>query len=330
MKRSLAATTLVLCALAFGSFAATTNAQLSGAAPLVLTITPSYPRPYQTVTVVPQSSVIDLAGSAVTVSVNGAVVSRGTGSEPAYVTVGGPGTATTITVTAVANGQTYTKTVTMRPADVALIVEPLSTTHPFYEGGSLIAAEGRMRFVAVPDIRTSGGAAVSPANLVYTWRLGEQILQSSSGIGKSVLTASAPVRYRDAQVTVTVTTQDQSIVAQAAAYVSPADPLVRIYKLDPLLGPLFGTALSGTVSMSGTEESYRAVPYFFPEAPSVTWQVNGTPSDYDKDVTVRASGSGSGTAQLAVSAEAPAASQSASAALRIRFGEDRSFNFFGI
>lgn len=327
--RRVRAAILLLGAVGIGGAAFTAYAQLGQNTQLTLTLSPLYPRPYETVTIIPQSSLIDLSASTVTITANGVVVSTGSGSEAAYVTVGGPGTATTVNVRAVHGGQTYAANVTIRPADVALITEPYSTTHPFYEGGSLVASEGRVRLVAVPDLRTSGGTAISPANLVYTWRNGEQILQGASGIGKSVLTASAPVRYRDARITVTVSTQDQSIVAAASTVISPVDPLMRVYRKDPLLGPWYETALPANLTLAGVEETFHAVPYYFSEAPPIAWQVNGAPSDTDKDITVRATGSGAGTAVLTASARLANSLQAAETALRIRFGDEGGLGIFG-
>ncbi|HEY4489274.1 MAG TPA: hypothetical protein VJA87_02215 [Candidatus Paceibacterota bacterium] len=322
-----ASATLLLLAAVFG-IGFTSYAQLTGADPLILTVTPNYPRPFQSVTVVPESSVIDLSASNVTVSVNGQVISRGSGAEAAYVTTGGAGTATTVTVTATSGGQTYTKTVTLRPADVALVVEPVSSTHPLYEGGSLIAAEGQVRLVAVPDLRTSGGGSIPAANLIYTWRNGEQILQAASGIGKSVLTATSPVKYRDARITVTVSNQDRSIVAESTVLIAPANPLVRVYRNDPLLGPLYSTALPRNIELLGTEETFRAVPYFFAGTPAITWTVNNSTRDTDRDITVRSSGEGSGTALVRVFAGSGV--ESADASFAIDFGKDEGFNFFGL
>lgn len=300
------------------------HAQLGSSDPLTLTIDPAYPRPYQIITVTPESSLIDLSASSVTFTVNGTVVQEGTGGESASVAVGGPGTVTTVKITAVQDGQTYTQTATIRPADVALIVEPTSTTHPFYEGASLIGSEGRLRIIAVPDLRTSSGAQISPSNLVYTWKNGNQVLQSSSGIGKSVLTATAPVRYRDTVITVTVSSQDSSVVGQAQVAISPRDPLIRIYENDPLLGPRFETALPDSITLTESEATYRAVPYYFTSLPSLTWNVNGTPSQTGEDITVRPSGNGKGTAVLGASASTGALGQSAQAQLSVTFGKAAS------
>jgi len=305
------------------------HAQLGGTDPLTVTINPDYPRPYQIITVTPQSSLIDLAASTVTISANGAVVQKGTGGESASVAVGGPGTVTNITVTVVNNGQTYTQSLSVRPADVALILEPNSTTHPFYEGAAMIGSEGRLRIVAVPDLRTSTGAQISPANLVYTWKNGDQILESSSGIGKSILTATAPIRYRDTVITVTVSSQDSSVVGQASVLISPQDPHIRIYENDPLLGPRYDTALPSSITLADSEATYRAVPYFFTSIPSLTWNVNGTPSQTGADITVRPSGDGQGTAMLGVSGSSGSLGQTAQTGLSITFGKNGS-GFFGL
>lgn len=303
------------------------HAQLGGTEPLSISINPDYPRPYQIVTVTPQSSLIDLAASKITFTVNGKVVQQGTGGESANVAVGGPGSITTITVTAVNNGQTYTKSLSIHPADVALIVEPTSTIHPFYEGASLIGSEGRVRIIAVPDLRTSAGTQISAANLVYTWKNGGQILESASGIGKTVLSATAPVRYRDTTITLTVSSQDSSVVGQASVLISPRDPLIRIYENDPLLGPRYDTALPASVALNDTEATYRAVPYYFTTAPTLTWEMNGTPSQTGQDITVRPSGSGQGTAVLGVTASSGSLGQSTNIRLSVTFGKTISSIF---
>lgn len=296
---------------------------------LSISVSPQYPRPNQTISITPRSNLVNLAASTVTISVNGTVVERGSGVVTAYTRVGGPGQSTTIRATVVSGGQTYTAETTVRPADVSLIVEPNSTTHPFYKGSGLVASEGRVRLIAIPDIRTAGGP-VSPENLVYTWKLGNQVLQGVSGIGRSSITATAPVRYRDASVSVTVSTQDSAVVAQATTVIAPVDPIVRIYRNDPLLGPLFDRAFSGTYTLTGEEESFRMVPYYFAARPSLSWTVNSVASGGDDDITVRATGSGKGSALLSGNARYPETFQAANTALTIRFGENRGLGIFGL
>lgn len=315
---------LMVFAVLIGGYAA--HAQL-GADPLTIQINPDYPRPFQAITITPDSNLIDLAASEVTITVNGEVVLRGSGRETAVATVGGAGTVTNIVVTAVNEGQTYTARATVRPADVALVLEPQTTSHPFYEGSPLVGSESRLRIVAIPDLRTAAGAPIAAANLVYTWRNGDQVLQSASGIGKQVLTGVAPVRYRDTTISVTVSTQDQSVVGIGRVIIAPIDPVVRMYENDPLLGPRFETALSRPVTITESEVTYRAVPFHFGSLPTLTWSVNGTASQAGQDITVRPSGSGRGRAMLSVQATATQPRQAGRADLSVLFGTARSSIF---
>lgn len=307
------------------------SAQFGGVEPLEISITPSYPRPYQTVSVRPSSTLIDLASASVTVSANGSVVSKGSGGAPVNVTVGAPGSLTTVRVSVESGGQTYSKELRIRPAEVSLIVEPQTTSHPFYQGGTGVASEGLLRLVALPDLRTSAGTRIDPATLVYSWKLGDQVLQEQSGIGKSYLSATAPVRYRDTLVTLTVSTPDSAQVAQAQALVAPIDPLVRVYRNDPLLGPLFDMALSGAVVMDDDEQTFRAVPYYFTGGAAITWLVNSSESGGDKDITLRATGSGGGTANLVARVKQAATFALAESKLQVKFGEERGgLGIFGL
>lgn len=322
----------LLVALILGVCVATpAHGQFGGVDPLELSVSPAYPKPYQTASVRPSSTLIDLSASDVVISVNGSVVSRGSGSVPTNVTVGGPGSVTTVRVSATIEGQTYSKELRIRPADVALIVEPSTTSHPFYLGGVGVASEGQLRLVAIPDLRSAAGTRINPASLVYTWRLGDRILEAQSGIGKSYLTATAPVRYRDTLVTLTVATQDSSVVAQSQALIAPIDPLVRIYRNDPLLGPLFDTALSGSMMMTGDEQTFRAVPYHFTGGTTITWLVNSAESGSDDDITLRATGSGGGTANLVAKVRQATTFALSEAKLQVKFGNERGgLGIFGL
>lgn len=292
--------------------------------PVTLIMSPSYPRPYQTVTVVPKSTLIDLSSSIVTITANGAVIKKGSGAQSASITVGGAGETTTIVLSVKApDGKTYTHTLQVRPADVALVVEPVSSTHPFYKGLPLLAPEARVRLVAVPDVRSAKGS-IDPASLVYTWKLGERVLESSSGIGRSVLTATAPVMYRYADVTVTVTSTDSTYVAQAKTSLSPVEPIVRVYAEDPLKGPDFDTAVSGTFVLPTTEATFRAVGYFFDGQPSYAWSVGNKAQGAQRTLTVRSTGSGKGSTPVDIRASTADTGRASANRFVLKFGENTS------
>lgn len=310
----------------------TASAQnLPGTDPLTLVISPEYPRPYQSVTIAPRSTLVDLSASTVRISSNGTNVYEGSGTRGVTVRAGALGERTTVVVSVTdPSGKVYTKTQVIRPAEVSLILETSSTVHPFYQGGGLVASEGKVRLIALADLRSSPGTRLPSANLVYTWRLGNRILTDSSGIGRSTLTATAPVRYRSADISVTVTSPDSSLVGEARTLVSATDPVTRIYRNDPLLGPNFDVALSDRFSMPDTEATFRAIGYFFAVPPTFAWTVNKATSGTDKDITVRATGNGQGTARLGLTATEPETRRSSDAAVTVDFGKSTGFGFFGL
>jgi hypothetical protein len=216
-------------------------------------------------------------------------------------------------------------------AGVSLVEEPISTTHPFYDGAPQVAVRGRVRLIALSDLRPSaGGTPISPQHLVYTWKIGDQIIEASSGLGKSVLTIAAPDQYRSAGVSVTVESQDGTLSGSASANVAPVDPTILFYENRPLLGPLFDTALEGNVTLSGDEGSYRAVPYSFAGTPNFAWTVNGTPSVTDQVITLRPTGTGAGSAVVSATAGMPDTYLSVTQQMTINFGQGGRTSVFGL
>ena len=304
---------------------------LPGTEPLTLIVSPEHPRPYQVVSVAPRSSLFDLAASTVRISVNGTNVYEGSGTRPTTFVAGALGERSTIVVTVTdPSGQVYTVERTITPAEVSLIIESDSTTHPFYQGGALVGSEGRIRLIALADLRSAPGTRLSPQSLVYTWRMGDRILTDHSGIGRSSLVATAPIRYRNADITVTVTSPDSRLVGFARTTVSPVDPIARMYQNDPLLGPNFDTALSGRFTMQDTEATFRAVGYFFKVPPTFSWKAGGSNGGNDRDMTVRSTGAGQGDAIIQLTATEPDTRRSAESRFTLQFGTSNGFGFFGL
>ncbi|HVX90111.1 MAG TPA: hypothetical protein VHC20_00420 [Candidatus Paceibacterota bacterium] len=320
-----------LLSLLFLLSTSATHAQVLGAQPLTILLSPQYPAPYQTVTVTPQSTLIDLARATVTISVDGKVVAQSTGGGSASFTAGGAGSSNTITVSANSPEGSYQTTATVHPTNVALIEEPVSTTHPFYEGAAQVAIQGEVRFVAMADLRTSAnGAPLDPAKLVYSWHVDSQALESNSGIGKSSVSVVAPMQYRDETVSVTVSTQDGSITGSASATLAPTDPTILFYRDGPLIGPNFDTAIGDFYSLVGDEDSFRAVGYSFSTFPTINWSVNGTPSVSQPTITLRPTGTGAGSATVSATASFPGSYVSASREMTVQFGQSTSHSIFGL
>jgi len=263
----------------------------------------------------------------VTITANGAVIEEGSGERSTQVTLGGPGSSTLIRVTARQGASVESAELTLRPADVSLVLEPQTTGFPLYDGGLLVAPESRVRLVALTDFRTSNGVRIPSNSLSYTWRVGNKILTEESGLGRSVLTASAPVRYRNADVSVTVSTTDQSMTGYAFMEVSSSEPRLYAYRVDPLLGIDLAHTLSGVVPLIGEEDSFTAVPYYFRDTPSLSWSLNGELAGSDSAFTVRAQNESAVRANVGVRAEGNDF-ESASSAFTLSFrGSPRGFGF---
>ncbi len=322
---------LMLLSLAVFPLSAGAQALLPSSDAITFIVTPTYPRPYDTITISPRSTLLNLSESVVTISVNGEIVQEGTGTRSAQATMAGPGSATVITVSAKdPTGAVYTKELTLRAADVSLVMEPISSSHPYYEGASLVAPEGRVRLVALPDFRGANGAVIPPETLVYSWKNGEKQLTDQSGIGRSVLDGVAPLRYRNANITVTVTSQDRLFAGSASVLVAPVEPSVYVYRTYPLLGTWLERAIGSSATLTDTEDSYRAVGYNFRRVPSFAWTVNGQANETDDDITVRITTPGSGTAQVGVTARAEGLFQQAAKTFALNFSSGNSLGIFGL
>lgn len=306
--------------------APTAHAQGTGVASITLTATPTYPRPYETVNLSVTGSLVNLNASTITISVDGKVISEG--SRTASFQVGKAGSSSVVTAVVVSSEKTYTARVTLRPADVALILEPQTTAHPFYDGARLVAPNANVRLVAVPEIRDASGALVPNSRLSFVWKLGNKILEAQSGVGKNVLNAVAPVRYRDAQISVKVSTTDEVYAAQGSTVVSATTPLVRIYPNNPLSGTNFDSAIQSSYALKSAEETFEAIPYFFADVPNIIWLLNGTTSGTERQVTVRTTGNKSGTALLTASAKLVGGEQAESRfTLQFNSGSTNIFGF---
>jgi hypothetical protein len=293
-------------------------------------IYPTYPRPYDVVNIAPNSTLINMSASTVTLSSSGKVIAKGTGTQRYDVQLGGPGSANSITVTVAGPSGTFSKNLTIRPSDVSLIAEPATTVHPLYQGSPLVGSQSSVHLIALADLRLASGR-IDPNTLVYNWMLGTQQLQPQSGIGKSTLTVVAPIRYRDATVSVVVTNQAGNVVGKASLTLTPANPLVRIYENDPLSGPRYEKALSDTFTMKDTESSFLAVPYFFSKSPAIAWTIGGNAAAQGPVVTVQSSGRGSGVASIQAKIAGSSLLEQGVAALQVAFtGTKSGGGIFGL
>ena len=272
--------------------------------PFTLSVNPTYPQPYDTLTVTPVSGTVNLSEMTVTVLVDGTRTYEGS-PKSVSIPLKGAGQTTTVRVIASGGGTTYAQDLSTTPEGLALITEPVASAPALYLGKPLVPLGGSVRVVAVADFRTKNGAAIDPAALSYSWTVNGTTVGTASGVGKSSVLVDSPLKYRTATVSVLVKSPDGNLSSGGSVALSAAEPIVRIYENDPLLGVRFETALSGTYAISGTEASLFAVPFSFPKGnggPLIRWFLNGAAAQTGPVITLRPTGNGTGTANLSLTA----------------------------
>jgi len=271
--------------------------------PFSLALSPDYPTPNSSATLsFVSASGLDLSNATLSVTVNGVSVYQGS-VQTIPIAIGAPGVLMTITATIKSNGSSYTQSLTVRPEDVALVVEPVSSAPPLYPGRPLVPVGGNVRIVAIANFRTGHGAAIDPSQLSYSWTMDGVQLANFSGIGKDVLMAAAPLEYRSRSVSVTIQTQDGSLTGGGSLTLQSEQPTILLYADDPLLGIRFDHALTGSYTLPGAESTLYAGAYSLATnagTPSLEWYVNNTPAQTGPLLTVRPAGQGAGSANISV------------------------------
>lgn len=301
--------------------------------PYKVSITPQYPAPNEQIILKLVSGSLNLNNAEMAISVNGNQVYKG-GAKTTPVRVGGGGVPTTIEIVVTSNGTPYPKTITVRPQDIVLIVEPLASAPALYQGKPLVPLKGASRVVAVANLKDADGSQLDPTKLVYSWAVDETKISGASGIGKEAILVASPLQYRSRNVSVNIQSQDGKFFGGASLALSPEPSAVRIYENDPLLGTLYDRALSGTHNIEGDEKTFMAVPYSFPTKDGpvlLQWFLGGKTAQTGSTITLRPSGSGSGNASLSLVASSGDSAQ-ANHNLSINFGvPSRGFgSIFGL
>lgn len=302
-----------------------------GGEPFTVSVRPQYPAPYGKATLSLLSGSIDLANATMAISVDGKKIHDGA-VRPAAIPLGRAGSVTRASITVSSGGAVYSQTVSIQPQDVVLVIEPASSVPPLYQGKPPVPLEGKVRVVAMANLANASGTSLDPSALAYTWTVGDVRMANSSGIGKSAIVVASPLQYRASDVSVAVTSRDGSLVGGAELSFTAAEPFVRIYENDSLIGIRYGRALSGTYGIKGTESTLYAAPFGLPTtggAPLLKWFLDGAEAQTGNSITLRPSGKGEGRASLSFVASAGAFART-SANLSLSFGGAAGSTFFGL
>jgi len=224
---------------------------------------------------------------------NGKVVKDGRGEARYSFRTGKLGTATEIIITLSENGESISKTISLKPASVVLVGESDGTVPPFYKGKTLFSYHGSTRIAAIPFFVGADGKRISPKSLVYTWRIADRVPEGSSGVGRDTFTFYAKTPFRPTEIEVETATADGNVVAKNIFTAEARPANLALYEENPLYGVLWNKALSASVALSSPEMRINAEPFFFNKNDerllNFKWTMNSNRigSQTDKSITLR-------------------------------------------
>lgn len=266
-----------------------------------LDLTPSIsnPAPGQSVKITARSYSVDINSATLTWAADGKTIEKGIGSTVVTVKAPALGKRLTIDVTATTpDGASFNDQLILTSGSIDMIIETDGYKPAMFLGKLPVVYQNAVRIVAVPHIADSSGVESDPKALIYQWEQNGNALEAASGYGKQSITIPGTLIPRPYVISVTALARDGSAQAAGFASVSASSPSVVFYKNDPLYGPLYNNAITGTMYLGSQREAGAlAVPYGF-NAPAsglgdlaLNWSINdrGHPElSANRSVTLRA------------------------------------------
>jgi len=243
---------------------------------LILSSDPVHPEAFEQVEIKLATPAYDASSAEISWFVDGKLVSKGIGTDSIRIRTKDVGQETLIEVfSEPTNGLPASKTFSITPVGLSLVWEALTSTPPFYKGKPLHTPGGDLRIVALPTF-SQNGAPLSDQNLRYSWFIDNEIQSDQSGVGNNILAFKQRDLLFTTTVEVIVRSLDGQLQKKSRVSIPVAEPELRIYKRDPLLGILFHNARD-TLTTTSDETTLKAEPYYFsePEEMEYLWRIDG-------------------------------------------------------
>ena len=290
----------------FTLFAINANAQISTPIDGVdIQLDSAYPRPGQSVEVSIESYSFDLNSSSVVWTVGGKVVEQGVGIVKIKVT--SPQIGKKLEVRAGikgADGREVQKSITIQTSSIDIIWESSGYTPPFFPGKLPFYYQNSLKLTAIPHLSTNGVSEIDPKTLVYSWKLGGKFIDDGQGYGKQSVTIPADDLPKDLDITVDVTSRDQTLHTASGIRITPSEQELLFYEEDSLYGVLFNKSLTGRNFLKNAEMKVLAVPYGFNilnKNISYTWSINNIEQPdliKNRSITIRTKGDRDGSSSI--------------------------------
>lgn len=303
---------IIISCLAGNPVLAYTEKTLGGN--LTATIRPLTPKPGEKITISLTSFEIDLDSAPIEWIIDEETAQSGVGLKEFSTVAGARGDISSIIIKVTRpNGNKIVKTITYLPASVNLIYSTDSYTPTLYKGHSLPSPGSKVKITAITEFINAFGENTPPSKLNFTWKTGSDTLVRASGTGKNSATIRLGDLYEETTVTVIVSEPTTKTTVEKKITIKTTDPKILVYKLDPLMGVLYNQAINDNYQMSGSEETFKAEPYFFSltdwldDQLNFTWLINGKQPEIGEGdkrlLSLSRPGSGSNIASLNIRVE---------------------------
>jgi len=272
---------------------------LSPGTDATLSTDPAYPAPNSTITVHLEAYSVNLNGAQIQWFINGAEDASAANARSVSIETGESGSETRVRAVVTTGGVgTFAVEKAISPSAIDLIVEPNTRTPSFYKGRTLPAADEAVTVTAIPHVAGDPSAN----SLVYTWTLGDTVLEGGAVQGLSRVTFTMP--RRDEYLYVEVSNSSGRVLGGNAILLSAASPELYFYEDNPLRG-IRENAIGSELILSDSETTVRAEPYYvskdiFLLSRETGWTIDSTAANHGDDIrtlTLRSTG-GSGTARI--------------------------------
>lgn len=274
MKRSLIVTFLIL----FFYFPFITNAQLPlGVDEQVsFELLPTVPEPNEQVTLKVTSYLTDLNKAKISWYINDVLFESSLGLREISFKSGPAGSTTNIKVVMEkVEGGILEKTFSVSPADVDVIRQAITYIRPFYEGKPLSSKGSDMKFIAIPNFVNNNGIKISSDQIVFNWNINGTTDTKNSGIGKNIYYYKGGLINRPIKVVLTASPANSNSTAREIKTFDYANPSIKFYKSDPILGTLYNMEIQNNYELVNKELEITAVPYYFSNSTmNFNWKIN--------------------------------------------------------
>jgi hypothetical protein len=261
---------------------------------------PEYPQPGEKVTATLSDYNGGSYGANITWVLDGKIIPDAENKREVILTAGKVGETQTLqaVLTRVTGGNEALTTV-IKPAYLDIIIEPQTRTPDFYLGRSLPSIGSIVNATAL----ISGNGFRNP-DLIYTWRIGQQIIEGGAIRGRNQVSFSTP-RGKSEVLSVQVAELDGTIISHRSILLPSVTPEVHFYEVSSLFGMSKKSADAG-VSLISNSLVLQAEPYFLDSRtyndPSVIqWKLGNintvNPSSNPYEITLQRTGM-AGSAEL--------------------------------